>query len=58
MLVSELDEAPGEFEERVLLFVPFFPIEPAKLIVLTIGIVIANLGAPELIAAEQHRHPL
>ena len=56
--MSELNEAPGKFEKYSLLFVPFFPIEPADLIVLAIGVIIAVLGPAEFIAAEQHRHTL
>ena len=58
MFVPELDQPPGELEERLLLFVPFLPIEPAELIVLAIGVVVAVLGPAEFVAAEQHRHAL
>src|SRR5216684_7581776 len=33
------------------------PIEPAGLVVLTIGVVVAALGAPHLVAHQHHRHP-
>src|SRR5207249_7233053 len=36
MLVPELNKLPGKFEERLLLFVPLLPIEPADFIVLAI----------------------
>ena len=45
MFVPELDQLPGEFEKRFLLFVSCFPIEPADLVVLAIGVVVAILGA-------------
>src|SRR6476659_8716949 len=38
MLAPKLDEAPGEFEERFL-FVVMFPVEPADLVILAIGVV-------------------
>src|SRR5205807_553352 len=33
------------------------PIEPAELVVLAVGVVVAALRAEELVAAEQHRRP-
>ena len=33
------------------------PIEPTDVVVLAVGVVVALLGTPELIAAEQQRHP-
>ena len=35
-----------------------FPIEPADLVVLAIGVVVAVLGPAEFVAARQHRHAL
>ena len=35
-----------------------FPVEPGQRIVLAVGIVVAGLRASELIATQQHRHPL
>src|SRR4051794_15100912 len=46
MLMSQLDQFSGEFEKFVLLF-RSFPIEPAHLIVLTIGIIVSILAAPK-----------
>ena len=34
------------------------PVEPGDLVVLAVGVVVAALGAAELVAAEQHRHAL
>ena len=34
------------------------PVEPRDLVVLAVGVVVAALGAAELVAAEQHRHAL
>src|SRR5256885_4527452 len=33
------------------------PVEPADLVVLTIGVVVAALSAPHLVAHEHHGHP-
>src|SRR5262245_33803337 len=33
------------------------PVEPADLVVLTIGVVVASLGAPDLVAHREQRHP-
>ena len=44
MLAPQLDEAFGEFEERLPLVV-VLPVEPADLVVLAIGIVVALLRA-------------
>ena len=38
--------------------VDVFPIEPGDLVVLAVGVVVAALGASELVAAEQHRNAL
>src|SRR5437764_857540 len=55
--LPQRDEALGERKQITLLIVQV-PVEPANLIVLTIRIVVAVLGAPELVTAEQHRHAL
>ena len=34
------------------------PVDPAELVVLAVGVVVAALRAAELVAGEQHRHPL
>ena len=34
------------------------PVEPGDLVVLALGVVVAALRAPDLVAAEQHRHAL
>ncbi len=38
--------------------VDVLPVEPGDLVVLAVGVVVAALGAAELVAAEQHRHAL
>jgi len=37
---------------------PILPVEPADLVILAIGVVVALLAAPDLVASEQHRHAL
>src|SRR5205807_8437157 len=58
MIAPELNHFPGELEQRLLFFVAFLPIEPADLVVLTIGIVIAVLSPAEFISPAKHRHTL
>ena len=53
MGVAQRDQATGEGEEIV---VDVRPVEPGDRVVLAVGVVVAALGAAELVAAEQHRH--
>jgi hypothetical protein len=46
-LLNKLDQRPTPFLD--------IPIQPANLAVLAVGVVVAALGAAELIAGEQHR---
>ncbi len=52
----EGDHVPGEVQQ--LLVEPFGPVEPADLVVLAVGVVVAALAAAHLIAPEDHRHAL
>jgi hypothetical protein len=52
MRQPERDERAGE-REQVLVDVA--PVEPGQLAVLAVGVVVAPLGAPQLVTAEQHR---
>ena len=36
----------------------YLPVEPARLVVLAVGVVIAVLGPADLVATEEHRHAL
>ena len=47
----------GEREQRLVVGVEL-PVEPGDLVVLAVGVVVAALGAADLVAAEQHRHAL
>src|SRR5205823_4157699 len=53
VLPAERDQPPRELME---LAVGLLPVEPRELVVLAPRVVVAALGAPELIAAEDHRH--
>src|SRR5690606_1349082 len=52
---SELDQLAREGEE-ILVFAIELPVVPGDLVVLTVGVVVAALGASRLVAGEQHRH--
>src|SRR5690606_15021517 len=53
MLAAEAHQAADELEQ---LGVEVLPIEPGELVVLAVGVVVAALGAAELVPAEQHRY--
>ena len=53
MSFAEGDRFPREAEDLVV-SLEEAPIVPGKLIVLTVGVVVAVLRAPELVAPEQH----
>src|SRR4051794_37108364 len=44
--------------EQLAILISRFPIEPAYFIVLTIGIVVAQLGVADLVSSQQHGHAL
>src|SRR5690606_17583274 len=52
---AEADQAPGEVPE---LPIGIRPAEPGSLVVLAVRVVVAALGAPDLVAREQHRNAL
>src|SRR5271165_4458254 len=54
---AELDELAGELQQLGAPFVEL-PVVPADLVVLAVGVVVAVLGAAELIAAAQHGNAL
>src|SRR5215831_3593013 len=57
MLRSKRDQPTCELQQLLLLVIEV-PVEPADLVVLTVGVVVALLRATHLVAAEQHRHAL
>ena len=52
---AQLDQRGGELDQRL---VGLVPVHPAELGVLGVGVVVALLGAAELVAVQQHRHAL
>src|SRR5687767_15171448 len=56
-VLAERDQAAGEFEKDLLAIVET-PIHPRDLVVLAIGVVVAALRAPHLVAGEEHGHSL
>src|SRR5258706_9245407 len=54
MRAAELDQAVYEREQLV---VDLRPVEPRDLVVLAVGVVVAVLRPPNLIAATDHRYP-
>ena len=57
VFLAKLDEEPCEIEQLLIQLGPV-PIEPADLIVLTVAVVVALLGPPDLITHAMHRHAL
>ena len=57
MLGAECNQTAREVEQAALVGVQV-PVEPADLIVLTVGVVVAVLAAAHFVAAKQHRHAL
>ena len=55
VLAAQVGDLPAP---RLELLVDVLPVEPRDLVVLAVGVVVALLGAAELVAAEQHRHAL
>src|SRR5690606_3810258 len=57
VLAAQPHHALHERQELALLRAEI-PVKPADLVVLAVGVVVAALGAPDLVAAEQHRYAL
>ena len=57
VLPPQAEHAPRELIQPTLLVVPL-PVDPADLVVLTVGVVVSVLRAPEFVAREQHWQPL
>lgn len=57
MPFTQGDQFGSELNERLLILVEI-PVEPANVVVLTICIVVAALGAAQFIASADHRHSL
>ena len=55
MVAAERDQLPDEREE---VRVGMLPVEPGHFVVLAVAVVVAALRAPDLVAAEEHRHAL
>src|SRR5262249_8972083 len=54
MRLAQADQASAELEQAATRAVKI-PVEPADLVVLAIGVVVAALRPPQLVAAQQHR---
>src|SRR5579872_917380 len=57
MAFAESNHATEETEDIAMLFKQR-PVEPVDLVILAIGVIIAALRAPHLVAGYEHRHPL
>src|SRR5216683_6519006 len=55
VLAAQRDQVAGEVEQGL---VEVLPVEPGKLVVLAVGVVVALLRAPDLVPAADHRDPL
>jgi hypothetical protein len=53
--LAQDQQALGELGEVPLVLADRLPVDPGDLVVLAIGVVVALLGAGELVAGEQHR---
>src|SRR5712671_4912119 len=53
---SEMDQIADEPSQVLVLRSNIFPVEPGSFVVLAIGIVVAALGASDLVTGKQHRH--
>src|SRR5579872_1615971 len=56
MSATKGDHAPGKAVNLLMLF-QTAPVNPARFVVLAVGVVVAALRAAKFVAAEQHRHP-
>src|SRR5262249_61774323 len=54
---ADREPAPRGRQQRPAAVVEL-PVEPGELVVLAVGVVVAALRAPELVAAAEHRHAL
>ena len=57
MRSSQMDELPYKGQQRLLLGGQV-PVEPADLVVLAVGVVVATMGAAHLVAGTEHGHAL
>src|SRR5579864_1122218 len=57
MSLAQLDQPPGELEQALPPGVKI-PVEPADLVVLAVGIVVAALRAPDLVSSKKHGNAL
>src|SRR5581483_10010793 len=57
MITAQLRQ-PGNQVHEILILLNQAPVEPRKLVVLAVGVVVALLRAAHLVAAEQHRYAL
>jgi hypothetical protein len=57
LLRPQPEQPPGEVQQASALVVPV-PVQPGQLVVLAVGVVVALLRVPELVAGLPHRHPL
>src|SRR5262249_26437621 len=53
---TEMDQIPDEPSQLFVLGPDMFPVEPGGFVVLTVGVVVAALGSPDLVSSKQHRH--
>ena len=49
---------PADELQQLLIVTVHVPVDPADLIVLAVGVVVAVLGAPHFVPGQQHRHTL
>src|SRR5581483_1405890 len=53
--LADRDHLADEADQGAIVIADRRPVDPADLVALAIGVVVAALGAPELVAREQHR---
>ena len=58
MVGAQPDELADVVEQGLVLFRAHRPVHPGDLVVLAVGVVVASLGAPDLVAGQQHRDAL
>src|SRR5271166_6482343 len=58
MCAPKQDELADEGEQRRSFVTHALPVEPADFVILAVGVAVAALASAELVAAEQHWHPL
>jgi hypothetical protein len=57
VLLAQRDQPLGEAEQLALVPIEI-PVEPADRVILAVGVVVPALGAPPLVAGDEHRHAL